>query len=90
MPRILDGAAIAAQIKEEVAAEVRALAAKDIRPGLAVVLVGHVPASEIYVRGKVQACAELGLYSELHHPARDGHHRKDAGACDPTQRPRRD
>ncbi len=65
MPRILDGAAIAAQIKEEVAAEVRALAAKDIRPGLAVVLVGHVPASEIYVRGKVQACAELGLYSEL-------------------------
>lgn len=65
MPRILDGAAIAAQIKEEVAAEVRALAAQGVRPGLAVVLVGHVPASEIYVRGKVQTCAELGLYSDL-------------------------
>ncbi len=65
MPKILDGAAIAAQIKEEVAAEVRGLAAKGIRPGLAVVLVGHVAASEIYVRGKVQTCAELGLYSDL-------------------------
>jgi methylenetetrahydrofolate dehydrogenase (NADP+)/methenyltetrahydrofolate cyclohydrolase len=36
-----------------------------VRPGLAAVLVGHVPASEIYVRSKVQACAELGLYSDL-------------------------
>jgi methylenetetrahydrofolate dehydrogenase (NADP+) / methenyltetrahydrofolate cyclohydrolase len=65
MPRILDGAAIAAAIKQEVAEEVRALAARGIRPGLAAVLVGHVPASEIYVRSKVQACAELGLYSDL-------------------------
>ena len=65
MSRVLDGAAIAAAIKEEVAAEVRVLAAKGIRPGLAAVLVGHVPASEIYVRSKVQTCAELGLYSEL-------------------------
>jgi methylenetetrahydrofolate dehydrogenase (NADP+)/methenyltetrahydrofolate cyclohydrolase len=65
MARILDGAAIAAAIKEEVAEEVRALAAKGIKPGLAAVLVGHVPASEIYVRSKVQTCADLGLYSEL-------------------------
>jgi methylenetetrahydrofolate dehydrogenase (NADP+)/methenyltetrahydrofolate cyclohydrolase len=65
MPRMLDGAAIAAAIKQDVAGEVRALAAQGIRPGLAVVLVGHVPASEIYVRGKVQSCAELGLYSDL-------------------------
>src|ERR1700734_2035206 len=65
MPKILDGAAIAATIKQEVGAEVRALAAKGIRPGLAAVLVGHVPASEIYVRSKVQACAELGIYSDL-------------------------
>jgi methylenetetrahydrofolate dehydrogenase (NADP+)/methenyltetrahydrofolate cyclohydrolase len=36
-----------------------------VRPGLAAVLVGHVPASEIYVRSKVQACEELGLYSDL-------------------------
>jgi methylenetetrahydrofolate dehydrogenase (NADP+)/methenyltetrahydrofolate cyclohydrolase len=65
MPRVLDGAAIAAAIKEEVREEVKALAARGVRPGLAAVLVGHVPASEIYVRSKVQACAELGLYSEL-------------------------
>jgi methylenetetrahydrofolate dehydrogenase (NADP+)/methenyltetrahydrofolate cyclohydrolase len=65
MPRILDGVAIAAAIKLEVAEEVRALAAQGIRPGLAAVLVGNVAASEIYVRSKVQACAELGIFSEL-------------------------
>ena len=65
MPRILDGAAIAAAIKQEVAEEVKLLAAKGIRPGLAAVLVGNVAASEIYVRSKVQACAELGIYSDL-------------------------
>jgi len=65
MPRVLDGTAIAAAIKKEVANEVRALAGRGVRPGLAAVLVGHVPASEIYVRSKVQACAELGLYSDL-------------------------
>jgi methylenetetrahydrofolate dehydrogenase (NADP+) / methenyltetrahydrofolate cyclohydrolase len=65
MARILDGAAIATVIKQEVAEEVRALAAQGVRPGLAAVLVGHVPASEIYVRSKVQTCAELGLFSEM-------------------------
>ncbi len=65
MPKILDGAAIAAAIKQEVAEEVRALAARGIKPGLAAVLVGDVAASQIYVRSKVQACAELGLYSDL-------------------------
>jgi methylenetetrahydrofolate dehydrogenase (NADP+)/methenyltetrahydrofolate cyclohydrolase len=65
MPRVLDGVAIAAKIKQEVAEEVRALAAQGIRPGLAVVLVGNDPASEIYVRGKAQSCADLGLYSEI-------------------------
>ena len=65
MPKILDGAALAAVIKQEVAEEVRALAAQGIRPGLVVVLVGNVAASEIYVRGKVQSCAELGIFSEL-------------------------
>jgi methylenetetrahydrofolate dehydrogenase (NADP+)/methenyltetrahydrofolate cyclohydrolase len=69
MPRVLDGAAIAAAIKLEVAEEVKLLAAKGIRPGLAVVLVGNVAASEIYVRGKVQACADLGIFSELIKPA---------------------
>ncbi len=65
MPRVLDGAAIAAAIKKEVADEVRTLAGQGVRPGLAAVLVGHVPASEIYVRSKVQTCAELGIYSDL-------------------------
>jgi methylenetetrahydrofolate dehydrogenase (NADP+)/methenyltetrahydrofolate cyclohydrolase len=65
MPKVLDGTAIAAEIKREVAEEVKALAAQGVRPGLAAVLVGHVPASEIYVRSKVQTCAELGLFSEL-------------------------
>ena len=65
MARMLDGAGIAAAIKEEVKAQVRDLAAQGVRPGLAAVLVGHVPASEIYVRSKVQACEELGIYSEL-------------------------
>ncbi|MFY9854234.1 MAG: bifunctional 5,10-methylenetetrahydrofolate dehydrogenase/5,10-methenyltetrahydrofolate cyclohydrolase [Terracidiphilus sp.] len=65
MPRILDGAAIAAVIKQEVAEEVRALAERGIRPGLAAVLVGNVAASEIYVRSKVQSCADLGIFSDL-------------------------
>jgi methylenetetrahydrofolate dehydrogenase (NADP+)/methenyltetrahydrofolate cyclohydrolase len=65
MSRIPDGVAIAAAIKQEVAGEVKALAAQGIRPGLAVVLVGNVAASQIYVRDKAQACAELGIYSEV-------------------------
>ena len=62
--RILDGTKIAQEIRSEVAAEVKSMAAAGVRPGLAVVLVGHVPASEIYVRGKVKACEEVGIYSE--------------------------
>jgi len=69
MPRILDGAAIAAAIKQEVAEDVKRLAAQGTRPGLAAVLVGHVPASEIYVRSKVKTCAELGLFSEMIEPS---------------------
>ncbi len=67
--RILDGTKIASDIRSEVAAEVKAMSAAGIRPGLAVVLVGHNPASEVYVRGKVKACAEVGIYSEQHTPA---------------------
>jgi len=61
---ILDGAKIAAQIRAEVGNEVQQLTADGLRPGLAVVLVGHNPASEIYVRSKVKACEELGFLSE--------------------------
>jgi methylenetetrahydrofolate dehydrogenase (NADP+) / methenyltetrahydrofolate cyclohydrolase len=71
MPTILDGATIAAAIKQEVAEEVRALAGAGIRPGLAAILVGNVAASEIYVRNKVQSCAELGIFSDLITPSAD-------------------
>jgi methylenetetrahydrofolate dehydrogenase (NADP+)/methenyltetrahydrofolate cyclohydrolase len=64
-PRILDGIAIAATIKAEVGAQVAALREQGIVPGLAVILVGHVPASEIYVRSKVKTCGELGIHSEM-------------------------
>ena len=66
--RILDGNKIASEIRVEVAAEAKALTASGLRPGLAVVLVGHHPASEIYVRGKVKSSEEVGLYSEKHTP----------------------
>lgn len=62
--RILDGSQIAAAIKAEVAEEVQQLSSRGVRPGLAAVLVGHDPGSEIYVRSKVKSCHELGLYSE--------------------------
>ncbi|HXE91793.1 MAG TPA: bifunctional 5,10-methylenetetrahydrofolate dehydrogenase/5,10-methenyltetrahydrofolate cyclohydrolase [Terriglobales bacterium] len=62
--QLLDGNKIAAEIKAEVAAEVKALAETGLRPGLAAVLVGNNPASEIYVRSKIKACEELGIYSE--------------------------
>jgi len=65
MSKILEGSAIAAEIKAEVAEDVKLLVERGIRPGLAAVLVGHVPASEIYVRSKVKTCAELGLFSEM-------------------------
>jgi methylenetetrahydrofolate dehydrogenase (NADP+)/methenyltetrahydrofolate cyclohydrolase len=66
--RILDGARIASDIRAEVAAEAKAMTEAGVRPGLAVVLVGHNPASEIYVRGKVKSSEEVGLYSEEHTP----------------------
>src|ERR1700751_6375068 len=61
---LLDGTKIAQEIRSEVAAEVKTMAAAGVRPGLAVVLVGHNPASEIDVRGKVKACEEVGVYSK--------------------------
>jgi methylenetetrahydrofolate dehydrogenase (NADP+)/methenyltetrahydrofolate cyclohydrolase len=65
VPQVLDGIAIAGQIKAEVAVEVQQMAARGITPGLAVILVGDVPASQIYVRSKVKTCGELGIFSEM-------------------------
>jgi methylenetetrahydrofolate dehydrogenase (NADP+) / methenyltetrahydrofolate cyclohydrolase len=61
---LLDGKAIAAQIKSEVSDRTRQLSNRGIRPGLAAVLVGENPASRVYVGSKVKTCHELGLYSE--------------------------
>jgi methylenetetrahydrofolate dehydrogenase (NADP+)/methenyltetrahydrofolate cyclohydrolase len=61
---ILDGNKIAAEIRAEVASDVKIMTAAGMRPGLAVILVGHNPASEIYVRGKVKSSEEVGIYSE--------------------------
>lgn len=66
---ILDGNKIAAEIRAEAAAEVTAMSAAGKRPGLAVVLAGNNPASEIYVRGKVKSSEEVGIYSEKHTPS---------------------
>lgn len=62
--RILDGKAIAQQIKDEVAREVSSLRGSGVQPGLTVVLVGNDPASEQYVRNKVKSCETLGIRSE--------------------------
>ncbi len=64
MQRILDGNRVRDDIKDELKPRVAALAAQGRAPGLAVVLVGHDPGSEIYVRNKIKACGELGIYSE--------------------------
>jgi len=61
---VLDGNKIAAQIRAEVAEDVRSLNAAGLRPGLAVILAGHNPASEIYVRNKVKACDQVGVHGE--------------------------
>ncbi len=62
--QILDGKSVRDSILAELKPRVEALTAKHRRPGLAVVLVGDNPASEIYVRSKVKACGELGIFSE--------------------------
>jgi len=68
MARILDGNRVRDDIKNELKPRVDALIAKGRPPGLAVVLVGHNPASEIYVRNKIKACQDLGIYSESSTP----------------------
>jgi methylenetetrahydrofolate dehydrogenase (NADP+)/methenyltetrahydrofolate cyclohydrolase len=62
--RIIDGKAIAAEVRAEVAERARALAERGVRPGLAAILVGDHPASKVYVGMKQKACAEAGIHSE--------------------------
>jgi methylenetetrahydrofolate dehydrogenase (NADP+)/methenyltetrahydrofolate cyclohydrolase len=60
---IIDGTAIAASIRAEVARHVKVLRGRGVRPGLAVILVGDDPASQVYVRMKGKACEEAGMHS---------------------------
>ena len=64
MAVILDGTRLRDEIQNELRPRVAALAARGQPPGLAVVLAGHNPASEIYVRNKIKACHDLGIHSE--------------------------
>jgi methylenetetrahydrofolate dehydrogenase (NADP+)/methenyltetrahydrofolate cyclohydrolase len=66
MATIIDGKAIAAKIRSELAAEVAVLKAKGVIPGLAVVLVGEDPASKVYVSMKEKACTDVGIFSAEH------------------------
>jgi methylenetetrahydrofolate dehydrogenase (NADP+)/methenyltetrahydrofolate cyclohydrolase len=63
--QLIDGNLLSKQLRTEVAARAQALKAKGVTPGLAVVLVGDSPASQVYVRNKVKACEDSGLYSVL-------------------------
>ncbi len=63
--QIIDGVALSQQLRQDVATRTAALKARGITPGLAVVLVGDNPASQVYVRNKVKACQDAGLHSVL-------------------------
>ena len=71
MSRLIDGKAVAADLRARVAEAVAVLADRDISPGLATVLVGEDPASRVYVRNKIRMCAEVGIRSIEHAPDAD-------------------
>jgi methylenetetrahydrofolate dehydrogenase (NADP+)/methenyltetrahydrofolate cyclohydrolase len=63
--KIIDGNALSAQLRTDVARRVTALQAKGVTPGLAVIMVGDNAASQVYVRNKVKSCTEAGMHSVL-------------------------
>ena len=65
MATIIDGKKISAEIRAEIAEEVKMMKESGVCPGLAVIIVGENPASQVYVRNKGRACAEVGIYSEI-------------------------
>lgn len=86
--RIIDGTAIAREIRAQWKVRAQTLAQRGVVPGLAVILVGDNPASRVYVRNKIKACAENGVHSELHEfpaavPQETVLARVDALAADP-------
>ena len=66
--RILDGTKIRDLVFADLAGEIQRLSDQGIRPGLAAVLVGENPASQLYVKSKIAACEQLGLASWMHTP----------------------
>ncbi|MBQ5724687.1 MAG: bifunctional 5,10-methylene-tetrahydrofolate dehydrogenase/5,10-methylene-tetrahydrofolate cyclohydrolase, partial [Clostridia bacterium] len=67
MAHIIDGKAISAAVRGEIKENTQALIAKTgVTPGLAVIIVGEDPASQVYVRNKRRACEEVGFYSEAY------------------------
>ena len=75
MAQIIDGKAISKQVREEIAAEVVSFKEKyGCAPGLAVVIVGNDPASQVYVRNKKRGCEEVGFYSEYYEWPEDRTH----------------
>src|SRR4030095_2779635 len=68
---IIDGVEVSKVIRAQWKQRVAHLKQQGVTPGLAVILVGENPASHVYVRNKVKACAEMGLHSELHQFAAD-------------------
>ncbi len=64
MATIIDGKAIALQVRNEIKEETAKLVREGLQPGLAVIIVGEDSASQVYVRNKIKACAEVGFYSE--------------------------
>ncbi len=69
--QILDGSKIRDQVFTELRGEIVRLSAQGVRPGLAAVLVGENPASQLYVKSKIAACEELGMASWIHTPPAD-------------------
>ena len=66
MLKLIDGKQLAQKRREEIKLDVEELKTQGITPGLAVILVGEDPASQVYVRNKEKACHEVGFYSEVH------------------------
>ena len=63
--QLLDGNALSKKLRAEIAARGAIVTAKGVRPGLAVIVVGENPASQVYVRNKVKACEDVGFHSVL-------------------------
>jgi methylenetetrahydrofolate dehydrogenase (NADP+) / methenyltetrahydrofolate cyclohydrolase len=71
--QIIDGKLLACHVRADWKQRVARLTEQGLRPGLAVIMVGDNPASEIYVRNKVKACSEIGIHSEVHHFSENTH-----------------